>query len=129
MHFQVKKNNFEIAFDATYVEDKEKYISHKLNTTLWLPDLKPPYDIDAAFLILTNNRILLYSDRYKEFKFIKFIDLGNIQAVDMVRRTALSLDYCCIKIKTKDGKPSITINHELSNREKAEVFPRKIAEA
>lgn len=125
-----KENNFEIAFDATYVEDKEMYISHKLNTTLWLPDLEPPsYEINAAFLILTNNRLLLYSDRYKELKFLKSIDLGNIEAVDMLRTTMLSQDYCCIKIKTKDGKPSSAIKHELANREKAEVFPRKIAEA
>ena len=122
-----KENYYEIAFDFTYAEDQEKYISHKLNGLLWGYDWQSHYQ--ASFLILTNKKLILLSNRNDKYNFLESIDTDNFRSVDMMRISVLSRDECCIVIRTKDDKPHIVIQHGLNNREFAEVFPRKICEA
>ncbi|MCK4827522.1 hypothetical protein KA005_67965 [bacterium] len=122
-----KENYYEIDFDFTYAEDQEEYDSHKLNALLWGYDWQSPYQ--ASFLILTNNRLILLSNRNDKYNFLKSVDTDNFRSVDMMRVPVLGRKECCIIIRTKDNKPHIAIEHELNNREIVEVFPRKISKA
>ena len=122
-----KENDYEIDFDFTYAEDQEKYVGHKLNAWVWGYDCQSLYQ--TSFLILTNNRLILLSNRNDKYNFLKSIDIDNFKSVDMMRIPMLGIKECCIIITTKDNKPHIVIKHELNNREIAEVFPRKISKA
>jgi hypothetical protein len=122
-----KENYYEIDFDCTYAEDQEKYVGHKLNAWVWGYDWQSLYE--ASFLILTNNRLILLSNRNDKYNFLQSIGIDNFESVDMMRVPVLDRKECCIIIRTKDNKPHIVIKHELNNREIAEVFPRTISKA
>jgi len=123
-----KENIYEIDFDFTYTEDQEKYVGHKLNNWVWGYDWQSPY-YEVSYLILTNKRLILLSNRNDKYNILQSISIDNFESVDMMRVPVLDRKECCIVIKTKDNKPHIVIKHELNNREIAEVFPRIISKA
>jgi hypothetical protein len=125
LSWKKESSSYEMSFDVRYAEENEIYISHRLNGTLWID--KSEYG--GRFLIITNNRLLLYSYRIKEFKLIKSIDIDDFQSVDMFRIKILSSDKSVIVIKRANNRPPIIIEHSLFKRDEGEIFPRKLAEA
>ena len=125
LSWKKESSSYEISFDINYAEDTETYISHRFNATLWID--KSEYG--GRFLIITNNRLLLFSDKGKEFQLVKALDIDNFQSVDMFRIKILSSYKSIILVKRANDRPPIIIEHALNRRDEGEVFPRKLAQA